>query len=500
LGKDRLAATTNAETLMGLWGLTESTNLEAQTLSKLATAPWRLLSGAPSLSNAPSALLLPLLSDLLRKELLVEIRQTGEEPGALVLATRAEAAGSALWLTNLAVVLENLSGIKPTADGTNGWTLQKHDAPDFVELRIAGDWVVVGLSQSSNRFAGEFAERLLKGTLPSGESNYFARIDLDLPRISQAFRLGWKLPSDWPRVTLAMSGEVDSVRTRGDLTFPRPLPFHVEPWNIPTNLIYDPLVSFTAVQGIGPWLDSWPRYQELQLGPAPNQVFLWAQSSMPFLSYFAAAVPDSTNLISKLAQNLEAHANPWLTNNGIGFFEKGTNGTEVVWSDLLLMSPFLRAMPAESTNLIFGGLVGILNTNKSAPGELLRQLESKKDLIAYDWEVTGPRITQWLYFGQLTRFALSKGQIPPASVGFSWLRALEARLGNSGTAISVVGTNRLGILRNSSVGFSSAELMWIVDWLESPTFPKGLNTFTGKAELVKPRRAKSTKSAGASQP
>ncbi len=490
LGKDRLAAATNVDLFMGIWSLSESTNLEAQTLARLATAPWRLLPGAPALSNAPSALMLPLLEDLLRKEVLLEIRQTGDAPGALVLATRTE---SNLWSTNLAAALEHLTGIKPAADGTNGWILQKHDAPDFIELRRAGDWVVVGLSQSSNRFAVEIGEGLLETPSPAAESNYFATIDLDLPRISRAFRLGWNLPTDWPRITLTMTGDGNSVRTRGDLVFPRPLPFQVEPWNIPTNLIHDPLVSFTAVQGLASWLNAWPGYQELQLGPAPNQLFVWAQSSMPFLSYAAAAVPDGTNFIAKLSQTLIDKANPWLTNNGIGFFEKGTNGAEVLWSDLLLMSPFLQAVPGPQTNYIFGGLVGPLNTNKPMPAELLRQFENRKDLIGYNWEITGPRLQQWLYFGQLTRFALSKGQIPPASVGFAWLRALEGRADNSGTALSVSGPNRLTVTRNSTLGLNSAELIWLVDWLESPTFPKGLNTFTGKPETLNPGKHRAPK-------
>src|SRR5712675_1982586 len=43
LGKKRIAAETNSAYFMTLWNLPETAELEAQTLDKLATAPWRLL-------------------------------------------------------------------------------------------------------------------------------------------------------------------------------------------------------------------------------------------------------------------------------------------------------------------------------------------------------------------------------------------------------------------------------------------------------------------------
>src|SRR6266567_1068391 len=43
LGKKRISAETNAAYFMTIWNLTETAKLEAQTLDKLASAPWRLL-------------------------------------------------------------------------------------------------------------------------------------------------------------------------------------------------------------------------------------------------------------------------------------------------------------------------------------------------------------------------------------------------------------------------------------------------------------------------
>ena len=79
-------------------------------------------------------------------------------------------------------------------------------------------------------------------------------MDAILRRISSALALGWSVPDTLARVFLALGGEQDHVRTQADLDFAEPLPLELEAWNIPTNLIHDPLIGFTAVRGIRPWL------------------------------------------------------------------------------------------------------------------------------------------------------------------------------------------------------------------------------------------------------
>src|SRR5205823_667240 len=72
---------TNASAFMQIWNLPESARLEAQTLDKLSTAPWRLLKGmtngaASTNAQTPvgaSTLLRPLLEDLIQEESFLEI-------------------------------------------------------------------------------------------------------------------------------------------------------------------------------------------------------------------------------------------------------------------------------------------------------------------------------------------------------------------------------------------------------------------------------------------
>src|SRR5205809_385059 len=88
LGKKRIAGETNAAGFMKIWNLPESARVEAQTLDKLSTAPWRLLKveTIPSaVTNAltpigASPLLRPLLDDLVKEESYVEIRRPTNQP------------------------------------------------------------------------------------------------------------------------------------------------------------------------------------------------------------------------------------------------------------------------------------------------------------------------------------------------------------------------------------------------------------------------------------
>ncbi|HWH72438.1 MAG TPA: hypothetical protein VNT26_23960, partial [Candidatus Sulfotelmatobacter sp.] len=175
LGKKRLAAETNAAAFMAIWNLPESVRLEAQTLDKLALAPWR--SSQPgtnqlsTLNSQLSTLLRPLLDDLLQEESYLEIRNATNQPGELALAIRLNAQRAALWETNLAAVLESLTGTRPTpVQGANGgWQLRiTNQLATFRSFGLtrAGDWTILGLAPDKTALAAELLARIQKDQAP----------------------------------------------------------------------------------------------------------------------------------------------------------------------------------------------------------------------------------------------------------------------------------------------------------------------------------------------
>src|SRR5439155_6619904 len=182
---------------------------------------------------------------------------------------------AALWETNLATVLESLtdSRVVSAQGGRPGWrlpitphasrstnsspsaapllqhsnteTLQPSSSPilptNYLEMARAGEWTLISLAQEHNHLIGDLLARIQLQHTPFAlrTTNFWLEADLDLRRLASAYAPGWSLPDNSPRVTLTMMGDGEYVRTRGQLEFPKPLPFDLEPWNIPTNFFHD---------------------------------------------------------------------------------------------------------------------------------------------------------------------------------------------------------------------------------------------------------------------
>jgi hypothetical protein len=490
---------------MSIWAMPESQKLEAQTLDKLALAPWNLPrdgtnTAAIVATNSNSLLLRPLLEDLVQEECYLEIRsspagagstapgsqQSGTLPRAgstteIALAIRIDDTRSRLWKTNLTALLDSLtshaglSNFRPTFLRTANWTvvailpLPKGATPPQGVAFGQDDWIAQltsGLGQNNNLFTAE-------------ETNSLLETELDLNGVSSALGLGWKLPTEVPKISLSLGAEGELVRTTGRLNFKTPLPLNLDEWQIPTNLVHDPLTSFTAIRGIKSLLASSRAWNSLQLGPPPNQLYLWAQGSLPITIFWAAPLLDASNHIYQFTEHLVNDANPWVTTNTIGRFARTTNANAAVWGDLPFMEPYMRSITLPEGDFIMGGLGTSPSTNRPAPQTLFDQFLPRTNLVCYDWELTGDRIEPSIYNIQLLRFLFQKAQIPPESTSFAWLKALETKLGNSATLIALTRPDTLTVVRKSSLGFTGIELQILADWLESPGFPNSLTTFAG---------------------
>jgi hypothetical protein len=403
-----------------------------------------------------------------------------------------------LWQTNLAAVFEMLTGSRASAipGDTNGWQLRiprrQPGPPMFLELARTGGWTVLGVGDETNVLAAEMLALIEQDGQPFARQRkeFWLYADVDLRRVASALSLEWRLPADLPRLTLSAIGDGENVRTTGRFNFPAPLPFKLEPWNIPTNLIHERLVSFTVIQGVRPWLSSLKIWNDLRAGPPPNQLCFWAQSGLPTLSFFAAPLPGASSQVHALTECLLQKADPWMATNGLGRFERATNFPGVVWSGLILASPYLKAVSAGGSDFAFAGLDEAVLTNRPPPAELLQQILTRTNLVAYDWELTGPRLEQWLYFAQMLRFALHQAQLPAKSASIAWFETAKSHLGNCVTAVTRTGPAQLSFVRRSSSGFTAAEINWLADWLESPQFPRGLNTFLGEPTPLPHKRAR----------
>lgn len=495
LGKKHVAADTNAAYLMSIWNLPESGRLEAQTLDKLATAPWRfagklatnyqtLVTNHHVLVTGPVLSLRPLIEDLLQEECYLEIRQATNQPAETVLAVRLSEARAALWQTNLATAVESLAGRRPepAPGGAAGWFLTFHDrrsgATNQMLFVRARDWTLCSLSQGRSGLLGDLVASIgIRGVPYGPHPDNWLQAELDLPGLAKTLELGWSLPDNFPRVSLAVNGDGQDVRTRGQLKFAKALPGELAPWNIPTNLVHEPLIGFTAVRNIETLLGSLKIWTDLGLGSVPNQFFGWSQQGLPFLTFFAAPMPDASNTVVNLAERLATAGNSWALSNSIGRFTSARDANGVTWDGLALIAPVLKSSVETGGGFLCGSLLSVALTNRPPPADLLAQITGPTNLVGYDWEITSLRTHAWIDIAQLARLLFNRAQIPFEGATLAWFKAAEPKLRTTATALTKLDAKQIGLVRRSSVGFNSIELQLLADWLESPNFPRGLHTF-----------------------
>jgi hypothetical protein len=294
--------------------------------------------------------------------------------------------------------------------------------------------------------------------------------------LGNTFSLGFDLPEDWPVVSLNVSGDGKSVVTKGVATFAKPLPFTLEPWNVPTNLIHEPLHSFTAVQGLRPWLSEWSTWRDLKAGAPPNQLFLWGQGGTPFLDYAAAPLSDAAAAMKKLGPWIMDTLNPLLATNRMGEWNRATNSDGVVWNRVPIIFPFVQSVNLSEGNFLFSALSPAAVSAKPTPLTTLQELVKLPNVVYFEREITGPRVEAWMFVSQLFRIILRREQLPPNCNAVLWLRALGPLLNSSATTIAKTGPRELSLMRTSSVGLSAGELQLLADWLESARFPLRLHS------------------------
>jgi hypothetical protein len=377
--------------------------------------------------------------------------------------------------------------------------------PYDVQLTRSGDWTVLALApasasnqpstllyQLSTNFLStinssrpislrvEPATRRVQAAPVSPAADVWLEATVDARRVADALSLGGHWPEDLPAVSLLVTGNGKDVLTSGRLNFPQPLPLMLEPWNIPTNLIHDPLVSFTGMRGFQPWLSSLKAWNDLQVGAPPNQLFFWAQAgTIPFMTYCAAPLPDAGDRVRVVTDRLLRDCNPWITNHTLGRLERSTNYHGLGWLDVPFMSPFLRSATDAGKGFAYGGLFAYPFTNRPPPGLLFHQVASRTNLVYYNWEASAQRVDEWIHIGQLFRLLFGKAHLPPNSAGMTWLNAARTNLVSSVTIVGETGPAQLTFTRVSTTGLTALEMHLLADWLESPRFPRGLNTFVG---------------------
>src|SRR5207249_2713233 len=109
-------------------------------------------------------------------------------------------------------------------------------------------------------------------------TNSILDLHADLPSLGRWSPLLAKYPV--PPVDLVVLPRGDYLRTEARISLPSPLSWKFQPWQIPTNLVKQPLVSFNVAQGIQPLLNALPGFTDLRLENTPSQVCGWSHGDL----------------------------------------------------------------------------------------------------------------------------------------------------------------------------------------------------------------------------
>ncbi len=475
IGTAQLFASPETAKLKEAWGLPTAATLRGEMITRAALIPSYWLGAAlPKGASTQTNLFAPLLEDVLVNESYVDCTAAPE----FVLAVKVSDARARVWQTNLWQALVNWKLGQPAAvqaATAAGFEVKTAGVPGAFRCLRAGEWIVVSAGHASAREAALLANikalgRPAKptGAWLDGEAN-LARFDSWMPVLANLENL--------PVARFSLSNRADFVRTHATLTFPKAHGWKPEPWIIPSNQIHDPLISFLAVRGVAPLFEAYKPLASLGFKPVPNQVIGWGYNSLPFQFNYAAPsrnVPEQLKPLTPRFSGLVFGTPPV---NHTGDIIWDTNAQRVLWRGLPLALPQIGSLRDNGHDFVtLTCFPPSYPTNNPPPG-LYQSLGERKDLVAFDFEMTAPRLPHWRQFYQLQEIGL---RCPPARTNSpvqAWLvefqKWLEARpqLGESVTELRSTSASQMVFARKSLTGLTAVEIVTLGRWLESTNFP-----------------------------
>ena len=285
----------------------------------------------------------------------------------------------------------------------------------------------------------------------------------------------WGELAPWSREYLSLAkGNISvtatnkNLRTEMQLDFAEALPFQLTPWKLPSTIAHDPIISFTAIRGIESIVKKTPWQRDFGNPEVINQLFLWANPRNQFQTLFAAPVSDPDQFVEQVAAALKPYFPTPESSVGKlagGFFHDQAGHKLLIRGPGIM--PALLPVRQDGSSWVHGGFFPAMNSTNPLPAALVQQLD-RKDLMAFDWEVTSENLQHWLVIHQAMDILLRKPLIQADGPIFRWLDAAGPKLQNSVTEVLLVNPRRLELTRKSTVGLSSYELVRLARWLDAP--------------------------------
>jgi hypothetical protein len=476
IGATQLAAHPEAAKLRQILALPAADEFRKEIVEKLAVFSIPGVENRPENRAKMTPLLHPLWEDLLRSESVFEARRGGTE---FILAIQLNKERAQLWEKNLRELLRQANAGAPReiqVAGFKGWEVPGGNGRASLQFIRAGQWLVVHRSG----FGEEWINRLKQNGRPAEplQEGWFSG-ELEVAALKKALP-GLALPLKPCRLHVLLTLRDENVRAVVRAVYPEKLNWKHARWQIPTEIIRDPVRSFAAAQGLSALIETPELFRNMGFNPLEHQVYSWSQVFMPFQTFLAISAQNPTNQLKKLISAVPKEMNPMLQKFGSGDIQPGTNQLQLAWHGLPLVLPQLRATNEAAGGFLYGELFPPVKSKEPLPPELIQQVAGRTNLIYYHWEITEDRLSNWQVLSQVLPFFPNERFLghaprgvpaPKAKAGQQWLEQVAPLLGNTGTEITLTAPNEVQFVRRSHLGLTGFELVWLTHWILDPAFP-----------------------------
>jgi hypothetical protein len=276
------------------------------------------------------------------------------------------------------------------------------------------------------------------------------------------------------RFELAVSPIKQSLNTLGKAVYRHDLPELGIPPTIPPNLEIDADSSFTVVRKPAAWLEAnSPLYRFLP-DPVPEVLFFGGGLSSPFSFFVAMPFSGREVFISNYGPRLQLNLSnlAYVTYSGPVVLD--TNHFTIQWQNVPFLAPNVALQDVGTNCFLVAGAVPLSNMESSLTPTLRSRALANTNFVIVDWEFTQSRLNAWFRIGQLGLMVAGKEQLQNLSPSAQWLQSALETLPNGGnmfTEVTQNGSRELVLHRRSTLPFSSVELYWLANWMESEKFP-----------------------------
>jgi hypothetical protein len=443
---------------------------QTDALRDAAVDRWAKLAASRTTRDAAAAeasaqLIRPLLLDAVQQESRLEV--SGLDGKAdWALAVRLPAERVAVWSTNLWQWAKASHVGEPTA-AKGGWAAESGNYR--VAFSTDKNWVLLQGGHSPQAAQAKSLAAFTKTLRRKSSDVLKAAVDLGaMGRLAHGGDAHHAAHA--PKFALKVSPSKEGLRSEMLLEYPEDLQIKPETWDIPLSTIREPLIGFTAIQGVERFLSRHDWIKSAGFEKMPNQLFSWSQGISLFSVSLAAKVGNPAVAMDRIAQGMLGTSGPGLIGASGGQLLYLTNDHRLVWRGLPVVVPFAAPAAAPDNEFLVAGLFPTNQRETNGlPAELLKQVQ-KPGLIYYDWEITQARLSQWRPIWQLTRIArgLLLADKAPSE---AWLEVVGAKLGNTITEATLPKRNQIKVVRRSDSGFSALELAFLAHWLDGSNDP-----------------------------